>query len=402
MREKGLHPAPLDEAQYVIVNACTVTEGAERELRRILSRVKRDSSNHKEIIIVGCHSQVYPQRNYGANLILGQKEKFSICEYLGKSGIHVGELTSSLDMEEIPKALPSGPRTRFFFKIQDGCDRFCSYCIVPYARGRPRSRPVGEILEFLRRLKEAGFREVVLCGIEIASYHDPVNGYDLKGLLELLEKSETPERIRLSSIDPLLIDEEFIKILRKSKKICKSIHIPLQSASDRVLEMMGRKYTSSQVKEMIEELTTQVEGVGIGLDVIVGFPGESEKDFLETVNFIESLPIYYLHVFPFSPREGTQASKMTPRIEEKEKRRRVRLLKEIDGKLRERFWREHLGERMRVLFEKKVYEGGFMRGYTENYIPVYVPYSEDLVNEVVFVKIERLFRGRVFGQAECA
>lgn len=398
LRERGFVPSSPEAADFVIINACTVTEGAERELRRIISRIRRLPGSKKKIVITGCHAQVYPFKDYGAELVLGQREKFSINDLLSKNGRFVGDIGDSID--EIPSMRFLGPRTRFFFKIQDGCDRFCTYCVVPYARGVPRSRPLSEILEFLRELKDLNVKEVVLCGIEIASYRDPVRGYDLKRLLEILEDSETPERIRLSSIDPLFIDEEFIRILSKSKKICRSIHIPLQSASDRILSRMGRSYRSSEVREILDELDSKVEGIGIGLDIICGFPGESEDDFLQTLKFVESSPVYYLHVFPFSPREGVEAARFGSKVDEAEKKRRVRILRELDRKLRERFFTRHIGQRLEVLLEKKVYDGSLLKGYTSNYIPVHVPYSSHIVNELVDVEIERVIGGKVLGRIE--
>ena len=207
------------------------------------------------------------------------------------------------------KELPRD-RTRFFLKIQDGCDRFCSYCVVPLGRGSPRSRAVTEVMETMRFLARRGVKEVVLTGIELSSYRDAATGAGLKGLLRRIEEGETPPRVRLSSIDPLYVDDEFVEIFARSRKIAKSLHIPLQSGSDRILREMGRHYTAKYVGETVTRLTKAVEGVGIGMDVIAGFPRKATEEFVASYALIDSLDVYYLHVFPFSAREGTRAASM--------------------------------------------------------------------------------------------
>jgi len=397
LRDAGLVLSTLLHADFIIINACTVTEGAERDIRSFINRCRRVNVTGK-IILAGCHPQAYPGSTFGADIILGQNEKFDVGRFLGEKGCFV-EGRGELSLEGTP-AITGGlqeGKTRFFFKIQDGCDKFCSYCIVPYARGIPRSRPAGEVREFLRELKEKGVKEVVLTGIEISAYHDPVTGSGLKGLLQTLEHCETPERIRLSSIDPLYIDNDFIDIVASSKKITKSLHIPIQSGSDGILARMKRDYTRSHMKEVVEQLNDKIPGIGIGMDVIAGFPSEDENAFEETCRFLESIDIFYLHVFPFSVRAGTEASLMEGSVAESAKKERVHRLKVLDAQKRQAFYQRFIGADMLIVPEGKLYKGLYMRGYTDNYIPVYIPFEKPLENKLVKVTITGMSDGLVMG-----
>ncbi len=396
LKKEGHLPASFEEADLFIVNACTVTESAERDGKRFIRKVREKKPDAK-IILTGCHAQVYPERNFGAELVLGQKEKFQIVNFLDRSGTYVSELNDG-ELYDWPIGLSTyQKRTRFFLKIQDGCDRFCSYCVVPYARGKPKSRSVNQILNLMGELKDLGIKEVVLSGIEISLYHDPTCGLDLKGLLRLLEEAKTPERIRLSSVDPLYVDSEFINIMASSKKITPSIHLSVQSASDVILERMGRKYNRSYLEEVIQELKAKVKNIGIGMDIIVGFPGEGEAEFLETLKFVESMDIYYLHVFPFSSREKTFASRMDRMVDEVVKRKRVKIMKDLDRRCRLSFFEKNLGKRLSVLPENKVSQEGYMKGFSENYIPVFIPYDSRLIQQLVSVCVSEIKDGRVFG-----
>jgi threonylcarbamoyladenosine tRNA methylthiotransferase MtaB len=321
--------------------------------------------------------------------VLGQKEKFEIAGLLGSTGCKSAR-TRDFPLEGAAINGPFKDRTRFFFKIQDGCDRFCTYCIVPYARGRVRSRPTAEVVEGMARLKERGVQEVVLTGIDIASYKDPASGYSFKGLLKTLESVDTPTRIRLSSVDPACIDEEFAEIVKGSKKLARSIHIPLQSADANVLKRMGRSYGQDKIRWIVSTLQQRVSDIGIGMDVMVGFPGEDDDAFLETYRFLESLSIFYLHVFPYSDREGTKASLMGNKVREATKKERVRKLKKLDGLKREAFYRRFIGEQVSIIPEGKLYKGRFMRGYSEQYLPVHILYQKNLENNLITVRIEEM------------
>ena len=396
LREAGLTIGSLAEADIVIVNACALTEGAERDTRRFIGRLGEKNAGAR-VILTGCHGQVYPEKTFGAHTVLGQREKLMITEYLEKEGRFVSPV-SRFPMDKGGIRELRADKTRFFFKIQDGCDRFCSYCVVPSARGTPRSRPLAEVVETMKTLKELGVKEVVLTGIEVSSYRDRATGTDLKGLLKLLDELETPPRIRLSSIDPLYLDEEFIEILAGTEKITKSLHIPLQSGSDRILGEMGRKYSTAYIATTVERLAKAVQGVGIGMDVIVGFPTESEEEFMDTYRFIDSLDVYYLHVFPFSARPGTRASAMEGKVQAEVKKRRVAALKKLDSEKRRKFYGRFVGSEAWIVPEGKIYKENFMRGYTGNYIPVYLPWKKNIANNLTKVKIKEIQGDMVIGE----
>lgn len=301
-------------------------------------------------------------------------------------------------MEEMPRNISLEGKTRSFLKIQDGCDRFCSYCIVPFARGAPRSRPFEEIRSAMERLAQTGVQEVVLTGIEISAWQDREYRYGLTDLLQALNDLTSPRRIRLSSVDPLMFDDDFIAVAADSPKIAKSFHIPLQSASDRILDAMGRPYHAHHVRELLDRLLEKIPDAGVGMDVITGFPGEDDRCFQETRDFLESAGIYYLHVFPFSPRPGTRAASMDGAVPETEKKERVKELKALDSAKREAFHRRFVGTRALIIPETKRYFGRYMRGYAENYIPVHIPYNKLYENKVTEVTIERVESGTVIGR----
>ena len=397
LKEAGFDPAPQNEASLVIVNSCTVTGGAVRDIRRFINRLKRENPAAR-IILAGCHAQAYPDDNFGADAVLGQAEKFSIGRYFDSRGCFVSS-RDALSMEEMPRDPVLQGKTRFFLKIQDGCDRFCSYCIVPFARGVPRSRPFKDIRNVMTQLAGNGIQEVVLTGIEISAWRDRDYGYGLTDLLRTLDDLPSPPRIRLSSVDPLMFDDDFISVAARSPKIAKSFHIPLQSASDSILDAMGRPYHARYIGDLIDRVLERMPDAGIGMDVITGFPGEDDRCFQETRDFIDSAGIYYLHVFPFSPRPGTRAASMSAAVPENEKKSRVKELKLLDAMKREAFHGRFIGTRALIIPESKRYFGRYMRGYTDNYIPVHIPYDKLRENKVTAVAIERVDNGTVIGHA---
>jgi threonylcarbamoyladenosine tRNA methylthiotransferase MtaB len=397
LKSSGLTSCAMPDADIIIINACTLTGGAEKDIRRFIHRC-RDKNERAKIVLAGCHAQVYPDNNFGADAVLGQGEKFCIETLLDNEG-RFTDRTSDFSQERSDvNVLPSG-RTRFFFKIQDGCDKFCSYCVVPYARGKPRSRPAKEVLETLVRLKEKSIKEVVLTGIEIASYKDPETNIDLKGLLRLLETDETPDRIRISSIDPLYVDREFIEIVANSRKVARSLHIPLQSGSDKILERMGRQYTRARIEDVLEDIRERIGDTGVGMDVIVGFPEETEEAFEETYRFLASANIYYLHIFPYSARRGTYSSTMDGHVSESIKKERVRRLKKLDADMRLAFYRRFMDNVLSIIPEGKLHRGLYMKGFSGNYIPVCIPYQKSLENRLVKVRIKRIDDGLVLGES---
>ena len=325
LEERGYDLVPFEEgADIAIINTCTVTRRADFQSRQMVRRAFR--SNPKSLIIVtGCYPQVDPKAIAaieGVTYLLGNAEKGQIPDLLPMMEKHelpriqVSDIQKEVLFSDIP--LHSFHRhTRAFLKIQDGCDARCSYCIVPSARGQSRSLPPKKIIEHLRVLKEKSFKEVVLTGIHIGSYGldlDPP--FPLEKLLGRLEEEETPQRIRLSSIEPVDFSEVLISLLSQSQKVCPHLHIPIQSGDDEILKKMNRNYDRSFLSDLVQELYQRIPKVSVGADVIVGFPGETEEKFQHTHRLIESLPFSYLHVFPFSKRKGTPASQFSQVVDE--------------------------------------------------------------------------------------
>jgi len=393
LEQKGYGIVPFDEgADITIINTCTVTHRADFQSRQMIRRAFR--SNPKSLIIVtGCYSQVEPEamtKIEGVRYLLGNKEKGQIPELLSlmQKGelpqIQVADIQKETVFWDIP--LHSFHRhTRAFLKIQDGCDAHCSYCIVPYARGPSRSLTPEKLIEHLRVLKEKGFKEVVLTGIHIGSYGlDLTPPFPLEKLLRRIEEEETPDRIRLSSVEPLDFSADLVSFLSQSTKVCPHLHIPIQSGDDEILRMMNRNYDRSFLSGLIQELHQRIPKLSIGADVIVGFPGETEEKFTGTHEMIESLPFSYLHIFPFSKRKGTPASQFRQRVDEAVMKKRAEKMRELGKQKRQAFYRQFLHQELSVLVEdRREKETGRWKGLSRNYIPVLLDHesvSEENLN----------------------
>jgi threonylcarbamoyladenosine tRNA methylthiotransferase MtaB len=380
LEQKGYGIVPFDEgADITIINTCTVTHRADFQSRQMIRRAFR--SNPKSLIIVtGCYSQVEPEvmtKIEGVRYLLGNKEKGQIPELLPLMQkdelpqIQVSDIQKETVFWDIP--LHSFQRhTRAFLKIQDGCDAHCSYCIVPYARGPSRSLPPEKLIEHLRVLKEKRFKEVVLTGIHIGSYGmDLTPPFPLEKLLRRIEEEKIPDRIRLSSIEPLDFSADLISFLSQSTKVCPHLHIPIQSGDDEILRLMNRNYDHFLLLDLIQELHQSIPKLAIGADVIVGFPGETEEKFEHTYELIKSLPFSYLHIFPFSKRKGTPASQFPWRVDEAVIKKRAEKMRELGKKKRQAFYHQFLHQELRVLVEdRREKETGRWKGFSRNYIPV--------------------------------
>jgi threonylcarbamoyladenosine tRNA methylthiotransferase MtaB len=380
LEQKGYGIVPFDEgADITIINTCTVTHRADFQSRQMIRRAFR--SNPKSLIIVtGCYSQVEPEvmtKIEGVRYLLGNKEKGQIPELLPLMQkdelpqIQVSDIQKETAFWDIP--LHSFQRhTRAFLKIQDGCDAHCSYCIVPYARGPSRSLPPEKLIEHLRVLKEKRFKEVVLTGIHIGSYGmDLTPPFPLEKLLRRIEEEKIPDRIRLSSIEPLDFSADLISFLSQSTKVCPHLHIPIQSGDDEILRLMNRNYDHFLLLDLIQELHQSIPKLAIGADVIVGFPGETEEKFEHTYELIKSLPFSYLHIFPFSKRKGTPASQFPWRVDEAVIKKRAEKMRELGKKKRQAFYHQFLHQELRVLVEdRREKETGRWKGFSRNYIPV--------------------------------
>ena len=385
-------------ADIYVVNTCTVTNIAERKSRQMLRRVK-DINKDAILVVCGCYAQVAKEeleKIPEIDIILGINEKNNIVEIVEdyiKKQVSKEEIVS--DVSNQNEFLDFGDVTyteknRAVVKVQDGCNMFCTYCIIPYARGRIRSRKIENVVSEITKIAKLGIKEVVITGIHVASYgKDFEENIGLIDLLEAINKIDGIERIRLSSIEPNIIDEEFVKRLSKLEKICPHFHLSLQSGCDETLKRMNRKYTTKKYKEAVDLLRNYFPDVNFTTDVIVGFPGETEEEFNTTYKFLEEIKFYRMHVFKYSKRRGTVAEKMPNQIDGNIKEERSNKLIELSNKNENEYNESYIGKEVNVLFEE--YENGYFRGYTTNYMMVNVPGKkedeEKLVDHIFTVKI---------------
>lgn len=410
------------EADAYIINTCTVTNQTDLQCRQMIRRAVR-SNSEAVVIVTGCYAQVSPDQAAlipGVSLVVGNMEKNRIPDILAKLLSKTRPLNdTSGDRTGIPEIIVgsfqhAGPlssdnlsqflgHTRAFLKIQDGCNAFCSYCIVPHARGPSRSLPYREALKGIQNLCQYGYKEIVLTGIHLGAYGVDLNpSISLIDLLKPLEDKYPDTRIRLSSIEPLEIDNLMIDFLAHSKMVCPHIHIPLQSGDDNILSSMGRHYNSNLFRILLEKIFFAVPDAAIGLDILVGFPGENEMAFNQTLDLIEQFPVAYLHVFPYSRRPGTPAASFPDQVSDQEKKRRTFILRALGRQKRQAFAERFIGETLSVLIEgKKDRQSGFHKGFSENYIPVFLKDGSDsLTNRTIPVKALEAQEGRIIGCIE--
>lgn len=382
-------------ADIYVINTCVVTEKAEKKSRAIIRQAKKRNPN-AVIAAVGCYSELKPDEikaMHGTDMILGTAEKFKILEYLAHTEDH--EINkSSDDVRPFISSYSSGDRTRSFFKIQDGCDYFCSYCTVPLARGRSRSDSIENTLKVAREIASTDIKEMILTGVNVGDFGRK-NNEKLLDLLEELDKIEGIERIRISSIEPDLLKDEIIEFVAQSKKFLPHFHIPLQSASDRVLKEMKRRYNTNLFLDRLKKIKELIPDCCIAIDLIVGFPGETDDDIRESLKFIESSAISYMHVFTYSERDNTKAILLGNKIPNSERTLRSKQMLHLSEKLKAKFYNENLGKDKFVLFESDN-DNGVMYGFTENYIKVKVPFDVGLINQIKKVHLERIEKDGIF------
>lgn len=381
-------------ADIYVINTCTVTNLSDRKSRQIIRRAKR--KNQEAIVaVVGCYSQVSPDEVAaidGVDIIIGTTDRnhiVSLCEEVkaikGQINI-VRNVKSQKEFETINIDTIKG-KTRAYMKIQDGCNQYCSYCIIPYARGPIRSRDLENIISEAKKLALAGFKEIVLTGIHIASYGKDKKDIKLINVLEELGKLEGIERIRFSSIEPTLIDDEFMERLVKIGKVCDHFHLSLQSGSDRVLQRMNRKYSTREYGEIVETIRKYMPQAGITTDIIVGFPEETEEEFDETLDFVRKIGFSRIHVFKYSPREGTPAAEYKEQINGNIKNQRSETLISLGDEMMKEFNNEFIGKNLSVLFEEESRDGQFIEGYTTNYIRVKSKLDKAYLGQIADVRI---------------
>jgi threonylcarbamoyladenosine tRNA methylthiotransferase MtaB len=394
----GFRIVPFEEvADIYVINTCTVTSRTDAESRRLIRRAGRRNPGAR-VVVTGCYAQVAfdSLRDMpGVDLVFGNVEKKGIGELLKEVGRGPKVLVSDISLEDRADGVSLegfAEHTRAFLQVQNGCDAFCSYCIVPYARGRSRSVPRAEVLAGIGAFAAKGFREVVLTGIHLGGY-----GLDLEppgSLLALLEAAESEHlvpRLRVGSVEPTEISDDFIRFLAGTETVCPHLHIPLQSGSDPVLARMNRKYATPLFRELLGKLAAAVPDICLGCDIIAGFPGETDAEFRETLDFVESLPVAYLHVFPFSPREGTPAAAMPHQVNGSVIRDRAAALRRVSDRKKREFHRRFLGRELRVLVQERLPDGSF-KGLSRNYIPVSLTGDDTLLNSEVTVKVTGVVR----------
>jgi threonylcarbamoyladenosine tRNA methylthiotransferase MtaB len=401
-------PVPFHtKADCYIINTCTVTGRTDYQSRQIIRRAIRMNPDAC-IVVTGCYAQVAPgdiARIPGVSLIAGTVEKENIpqiIQHLVKGGPQF-LVTDIGDASEFSRLSPSHfpGHTRAFLKIQDGCNSFCSYCIVPYARGQSRSLAEREVFHKIKTLTGNGYREIVLTGIHLGVYgEDLVPPSNLVTIMNYVEKNKSVQRLRLSSIEITEITDDMIRLMKKSATLCRHLHIPLQSGDDGILAAMKRNYDSAFFKKRLEEIHRELPRIAVGIDVMVGFPGEGEEAFHNTVALLEELPLAYVHVFPYSERPGTQAKELSGKVSDAVKKRRNEIVRNLGSIKRKTFAEKFIGEQLAVLVEdKQDKETGSMKGFSDNYIPVVIRNGDSsLVNHIVNVRADDSHDGKLYGR----
>ncbi|MFD2577286.1 tRNA (N(6)-L-threonylcarbamoyladenosine(37)-C(2))-methylthiotransferase MtaB [Haoranjiania flava] len=386
-----------DIADVYVINTCSVTDNADKECRQIVRRIQRKAPESL-VVITGCYAQLKPKEIAeipGVDLVLGAAEKFNISTHIRELAKGDSAKISSCDIEEVTGFNASyslNDRTRTFLKVQDGCDYTCSFCTIPMARGKSRSDSIENVLANVRRLAEDGkVKEIVLTGVNLGDFGKGPDGNKKSeesffDLVKQLDEIEGIERYRISSIEPNLLTDEIIAFVARSKRFMPHFHIPLQSGSDKILGMMRRRYKRDVYESRVQKIKELMPHCAIGVDVIVGFPGESDEDFKETYNFLNSLDIAYLHVFTYSERPNTKALEFEEVVPVQVRHERNKMLRNLSYKKMQHFTNQFTGQHRRVLFEAHN-KNGMMEGYTDNYIRLSVPYNEELADKIVEWKV---------------
>ena len=388
-----------DSSDVYVINTCSVTANADRECRTIVKNALKANPDGF-VVVVGCYAQLKPEeiaQMEGVDLVLGAAEKFNVAQYLENLNKQEETIIHSCEIEDADFYVGSysiGDRTRAFLKVQDGCDYKCTYCTIPLARGISRSDTMSNVLKNAKEIAEKGIKEIVLTGVNIGDYGKGEFGnkkheHTFLELVQELDKVDNIDRIRISSIEPNLLKNETIEFVSQSERFVPHFHIPLQSGSDEILKKMKRRYLSNLYQDRVAKIREVLPNACIGVDVIVGFPGETEELFLETYNFLNELPISYLHVFTYSERDNTEAIDFDGVIDVAERKRRNKMLRILSEKKRQAFYQTQLGSTQKVLWEHDNKEGK-MFGFTENYVKVQTDFDASLVNQTQYVELVRI------------
>ncbi|MEM7552326.1 MAG: tRNA (N(6)-L-threonylcarbamoyladenosine(37)-C(2))-methylthiotransferase MtaB [Bacteroidota bacterium] len=392
--EHGFQKVSFEEQPDIfIINTCSVTENADKKCKKIVKEAKKISPK-SFVTIIGCYAQLKPKEISeipGVDAVLGAAEKFRLIEYLKdftsthKPQVFAGEISEA---NEFNSSYSFGDRTRTFLKVQDGCNYKCAFCTIPLARGKSRSDSIEGIVKNALEIAQTEVKEVVLSGVNIGDFGIQ-NGKRKEKLIDLLyrlDQIDGIDRFRISSIEPNLLTNEIIEFVAHSKRFVPHFHIPLQSGSDKILESMSRRYRTDLYRDRILKIKSLMPDACIGADVITGFPGESKEDFLETYEFLNQLPLSYLHPFTYSERANTRAVEMLESVPYKERQERTKMLRNLSGKFKRKFYEQNIGTVRTVLFENDV-DKGMMHGFTENYVRVSAKYDPILINELKTVEL---------------
>src|SRR5687768_9494850 len=397
MEKEGFEKRNFDEpADVYVINTCSVTENADKECRMLVRRIQRKSPG-SVVVITGCYAQLKPKEIVeipGVDLVLGAAEKFNIAHHLKEISKGTGGRICSCDIEEVSgfnASFSLNDRTRSFLKVQDGCDYNCSFCTIPMARGKSRSDTIANVIRNVETLVEKGVKEVVLTGINLGDFGKGPEGNQTKQedfyqLIQALDKIKGMNRFRISSIEPNLLSNAIIEFVANSDKFMPHFHIPLQSGSDQILGLMRRRYRKAFYAERIALIKKLMPHCAVGVDVIVGFPGETDEAFKETFDLLHNLDISYLHVFTYSERNNTRALDISPVVPQHIRNERNKTLRNLSYMKAQYFAQQHTGQTRQVLFEA-YNKNGIMEGYSDNYIKVTAPYREDWINQVVECKV---------------
>lgn len=391
-----------DKADYYVINTCTVTSISDRKSRQFMRRAKKRNPE-AVIAVVGCYSQVAPEQVEAideVNVVLGTNEKKDIVKYLesATSSSKIVQVEAIMNVKKYDELSieDTVDKTRVFMKIQDGCNQYCSYCIIPYARGPIRSREPENILKEAKRLADKGFKELVLTGIHLSSYGLDLKTTSLIEMIEALDQIEGIERIRLGSLEPKVITVDFVSRLKKLKHFCNHFHLSLQSGSDTVLNRMNRKYDTEMYYSSVLLLRDALENVSFTTDIIVGFPDETEEEFLETLAFVQKVEFSKVHIFKYSPREGTKAAVMKNQIHGEIKTDRSHRLQAICSIVESKILESYVGKVVPVLFEDVV--DGYYEGITESYLRISTLSLNDIINTIVDIEVTEYKNGKLYGK----
>ena len=405
--EKGYEIVGIDEeADVYVINTCTVTNFGDKKSRQLIRKVKRQNEN-AIVAVVGCYAQTAPKELMeiaGVNLVIGTKDRAQIVEmveqYDRANGVenHVSDIMKERVFEPL-SIQKLANRTRAYLKIQDGCSQYCSYCIIPYARGPIRSREPQEVVAEVKRLAENGFKEVVLTGIHVASYGKDRRDTSLLDILKQVHEVEGIERIRFSSIEPNVVTEEFAQTMAALPKVCDHFHLSLQSGCDKTLKEMNRKYDTEKYRQAVATLRKYLPKVALTTDIIVGFPGETEEDFRESYAFAEEIGFAKIHVFPYSPKRGTPAAARKDQLLNAVKSERSHTLIQLSDRMAADFLADAVGTDAEVLYERAVGDGIY-EGHTTNYMKVHGRSEADLTNRIAKTHITREEGEMLFGDVE--